>query len=267
MSEWSGRLRALVMAAPDPEMAAAAWAPILAGRADDGNVELGDGTRIEVREGPEHGLIEMQLDASPELAEAAERAGGAADGDAVLLRDPEGWPMRFTRVDEVAPMRLERSTLSHCTLQSADPMGQCDWWQSVGFLLSDTIGEIFGWMRPNPIHHSLAFSKGGATGIHHLAVELPDANALIAAVDGLVAAGEQVEFGPGRHIVGGNLFVYAVDRLGIRWELCCDLERVAPGQEPRRHPEEMRARSVNCFGPRPPASFIEQPGGPGPLSA
>ena len=257
-------LRALMMRRPNRRRPPV-WAPILSGRANGGNVELGDGTRIEVREGPEHGMIEMQLDASPELAEAAERAGGAADGDAVVLHDPEGWPMRFTRVDEVAPMELERSTLSHCTLLSADPMAQCDWWQEVGFLLSDTIGEIFGWMRPNPVHHSLAFSQGGATGIHHLAVELPDANALVAAVDGLVESGERVEFGPGRHIVGGNLFVYVLDSTGIRWELCAELDRLDASTPPNRHPEEMRKRSINTFGVRPPTSFIEQAGGPGPL--
>lgn len=253
------------MAAPDPDAAATAWAAILSGEPDGDVIRLGDDTSIHVVEGPDHGLVEMRLDASPELTETAARAGGETREDGVLLRDPEGWRMQFSSVAEVKPAVVDRAMLSHCTLLSPDPMAQCEWWQTVGFLLSETIGEIFGWMRPNPIHHSLAFARGGAPGIQHLAVELPDANALIAAVDALVAAGEQVEFGPGRHIAGGNLFAYVRDRRGIRWELCAELERWSPDEPARRHPAEMRTRSINTFGPRPPASFIEQPGGPGPL--
>jgi catechol 2,3-dioxygenase-like lactoylglutathione lyase family enzyme len=263
---WNGRLRTLVMAAPDPDAAAAAWAAILAGEADAATIRLGDDTSIVVVDGPHHGLVEMRFDASPELAEAAVRAGGEAAEDGVIVRDPEGWQMRFMPVDAVAPAVVEGAMLSHCTLLSPEPMAQCRWWQTAGFRLSETIGEIFGWMRPNPIHHSLAFARGDATGIQHLAVEFPDANALVAAVDVLVAAGERVEFGPGRHIVGGNLFAYVLDRAGIRWELCAELERWSPDEPVRRHGEEMRGRSVNTFGPRPPASFIEQPGGPGPLT-
>jgi catechol 2,3-dioxygenase-like lactoylglutathione lyase family enzyme len=215
--------------------------------------------------GPQHGLVEIHVDAAPELATAVERAGGAPDGAGLLLRDPDGWAVRFQRVEEVAPLRLERSTLSHCTLASPRPMDQCDYWQGLGFLLSDTIGDVFGWLRPNPVHHSLAFVAGESVQINHLAVELPDANALIAAVDRLVEAGGQVEFGPGRHIVGGNLFAYVLDGTGIRWELCAELDRLDPERPPGRHPLEMRKRSINAFGPRPPASFIEQAGGPGPL--
>lgn len=253
------------MAAPDPPAAARAWAAILSGRPGDAAVELGDGTAIVVVEGPEHGLLEIALDAAQPLLQAVERAGAAPDGDSLLLRDPDGWSVRFAEVAEVAPMRLEAATLSHCTLLSADPMRQCDYWQGVGFRLSETIGEVFGWLRPNPVHHSLAFAAGSEPAIQHLAVELPDAAALIAAVDELVAGGGQVEFGPGRHIVGGNLFAYVLDATGIRWELCAELQRLEPDAPPERHPEEMRGRSINAFGPRPPASFIQQAGGPGPL--
>jgi catechol 2,3-dioxygenase-like lactoylglutathione lyase family enzyme len=207
----------------------------------------------------------MRVDASQPLLEAVEAAGGEPDGDTVLLRDPEGWPVRFAKVANVTPMKLEGATLSHCTLLSPDPMAQCTYWEGVGFRLSETIGEIFGWLRPNPVHHSLAFARGGQVGIQHLAVELPDAASLIAAVDALVAAGGQIEFGPGRHVVGGNLFAYLVDDTGIRWELCAEMQRLEAGEPAKRHPEEMRIRSINSFGPRPPATFIEQPGGPGPL--
>lgn len=254
------------MAAPDPGSAARLWATVLSGTANDATVHLGDGTQIVVIEGPTAGLVEIQLEVCAALAVAAERAGADADGGSLLLADPDGWAVRFDNVANVAPLQLERSTLSHCTLLSPEPMRSCEYWQDLGFRLSESVGDIFGWLRPNPVHHSLAFVSGGQAAIQHLAVELPDAAALIAAVDALVEAGAQVEFGPGRHLVGGNLFVYVVDDLGLRWELCAELRRVPEDEPTIAHPESIRAKSINLFGPRPPLSFIEQAGGPGPLS-
>ena len=61
---------------------------MLSGEADGTTVRLGDDTSIAIVEGPEHGLVEMRVDASQQLLEAVDAAGGEADGDTVLLRDP-----------------------------------------------------------------------------------------------------------------------------------------------------------------------------------
>lgn len=265
MFPWNGRLRRLIMTAPDPAQAAQGWASVLSGRARDQVVELGDDTQIVVVDGPEHGLVEMQFDASDALMETAERAGAEPEGDGLLVHDPDGWAVRLVPVSDVSPLHVKHATLSHCTLLSPDPMGQCAYWQGVGLRLSETIGEVFGWLRPNPVHHTLSFTAAREVGIQHLAVELPDAGSLIAAIDALVGDGGQVEFGPGRHIVGGNLFAYVLEQTGIRWELCAELQRLPADAPTRHHPEEMRVRSINCYGPRPPASFVERPGGPGPI--
>jgi hypothetical protein len=112
----------------------------------------------------------------------------------------------------------------------------------------------------------MAFCANEEANIHHIAVELPDSAAFIAAIDRVVEKGGKLEFGPGRHMVGGNLFAYLRDRHGIRWELCAEMGRLDPDRPPGLLTAEDRGRSVNTFGPPPPATFINEPGGPPPAA-
>ncbi|HEY7618610.1 MAG TPA: VOC family protein [Solirubrobacteraceae bacterium] len=267
MALWNGKLTQVVLTAPDPAAAIADWAPLLGGEAAPDAVHLGDDTRISVIEGDRCGLVEARFLAGPALVAAAQQLGAQDDGTTMTLRDPDGWVVRFEPTDDVRPMKLEAATLSHCTLMSPTPGEQRAHYERVGFLLSDAMGEMFFWLRPNPVHHSLAFVAGPAVGINHLAVELPDAAAFIAAIDAVVAHGGKLEFGPGRHLFGNNLFAYFRDEHGLRWELCAELERRDPLVPPGLHPAEARKRSVNLFGPAPPQSFLQEAGGPGPQPA
>jgi catechol 2,3-dioxygenase-like lactoylglutathione lyase family enzyme len=267
MALWNGKLTELLMTARDPAAAAGYWAGLLGGEADDGGVRLGGDTRIEIAEGPVEALAEMRFEAGSELLGAAEAAGAAtrADGGATLT-DPDGWLLRFSAVAEVEPLEVSSPTLSHCTLGSPSPPGQRAYYERLLFLLSDQLGDIFCWLRPNPIHHSVAFSVSPEANIHHIAIELRDGAAFIAAIDRVVAQGGKLEFGPGRHMVGGNLFAYLRDDYGIRWELCAEMGRLAADRPPGLFTPEDRKRSVNTFGPPPPESFIREPGGPPPVS-
>jgi catechol 2,3-dioxygenase-like lactoylglutathione lyase family enzyme len=267
MALWNGKLCELLMTARDPAATASYWADLLGGEAEDGAVLLGGDTRIDLVEGGGEALAEERFEAGGELFCAAEAAGATRDSDgSALLTDPDGWRLRLSAVDEVGPLTVEGPTLSHCTLGSPSPPRQRAFYEDLLFLLSDQLGDVFCWLRPNPVHHSLAFSANAEVGIHHIAVELPDSAAFIRAIDRVVANGVKLEFGPGRHMVGGNLFAYFRDRYGIRWELCAEMGRLAPDRPPGLLTAEDRARSVNTFGPPPPASFIHEPGGPAPAS-
>lgn len=269
MPLWNGRLTEILLTANRPREASGHWAELLGGEADDGGVLLAGESRIRVCEGPAEALAEAHFEASPELISAAAEPGGtpAAANGVRTVTDPDGWVLRLSEVEAVAPPALDGPILSHLTLDSPNPSRQRDWYSARGFLLSDALGEIFYWLRPNPIHHSVAFSAAEHAAVHHLALELPDRAAFIEAIDRVVAKGGKLEFGPGRHLVGGNLFAYLRDRYGLRWELCSELGRLQPDDPPNLRRAEDRARSVNTFGPPPPRSFIEEPGGPPPAGA
>jgi len=254
MALWNGKLTEIVMTAREPAPTAEYWAALLGGEAEGTAVRLGGDTRIAIVEGPQEALAEVRFQAGPEL------------GAPLTVTDPDGWQLRFDPVDEVEPIELDSPTLSHCTLGSPSPPGQRAFYEGLAFLLSDQLGDIFCWLRPNPVHHSMAFAKSAEANINHLAVELPDSAAFIAAIDRVVAQGGKLEFGPGRHMVGNNLFAYLRDRHGIRWELCAEMLRLDPDHPPGMFTPEDRKRSVNTFGPPPPESFIKEPGGPGPAA-
>jgi hypothetical protein len=245
MALWNGKLVEIVMTAREPAATAEYWAALLGGEPDGDAVLLGGGTRIRVTEGPQEALAEARFEAGPELR-------AAADG-ALTVTDPDGWRLRFDPVDEVEPLDLSSPTLSHCTLGSPSPPSQRAFYESLTFLLSDQLGDMFCWLRPNPVHHSMAF----ATTRSIAAMKAPASGSSTA---------RWLMFGSGRHMVGNNLFAYLRDRHGIRWELCAEMARLEPDRPPGMYTPEDRKRSVNTFGPPPPESFIKEPGGPGPAA-
>jgi hypothetical protein len=71
--------------------------------------------------------------------------------------------------------------------------------------------------------------------------------------------GHAIEYGPGRHAPGHQLFLYLREpSSGLRLELFTDMAHIDDDEafHPMRR-EIDRARSVNVWGPAPPASFLE----------
>lgn len=265
MTLWNGKLSGIAMTATDPADAVEYWSGLLGGEPDGDAIALAGGTRIDVVEGGAEALGEARFEAGPELLAAAKAEGATLDGSGpATLVDPDGWPLRLLPVAAAAPLELNGPTLSHLTLNSPSPAGQRGFYERLLFRLSDQLGEIFCWLRPNPIHHSIAFAARPQANVNHIAIELPDRSSFIGAIDGVIAGGVKLEFGPGRHMVGGNLFAYFRDRYGIRWELCAELARVDPDHAPGLFSAEDRGRSVNTYGPPPPPSFLQEQGGPAP---
>jgi catechol 2,3-dioxygenase-like lactoylglutathione lyase family enzyme len=242
---WPGWLREVVVRAPDPDDAARYYAEILGAAASGNVVELGSATRIVIEEGAP-GLALARLDVAADL--------GLSDG---IVTDADGWRLSLESRPAIPELASDpEPRLGHLTFLSPDPLGQEGFYSALDFRLSEALGTMFRWMRCNPIHHTFAFQRAPEPQLHHLAIELPDRAALVAACDRLADLDHAIEFGPGRHAVGGNLFAYFLDRHGLRIELFCELRRVAhPEEPPLLHDEEFRVKSINVWGPKPPESF------------
>jgi catechol 2,3-dioxygenase-like lactoylglutathione lyase family enzyme len=256
VSAWRARLAALTLSAPDPLAAAAEWAVLLGGRARGERVLLDAGTRIIVERGPP-ALRRIHFEADAGVLGAAGAPGSRAD-----MRDPDGRHVSFSVVDAPTRTAPVAPMLGHVSLTSLDPDRSSATYEYLGFSLSDALGDSFSWLRCNDVHHSVAF-KPGPPGVHHLGVEYPDRQSFVDAIDRVAATGLRLEFGPGRHMIGGSLFAYVRDRHGLRWELFCEIERI--GAEGRPVPllgPADRWRTVNVWGPQPPESFLREPGSP-----
>jgi hypothetical protein len=83
---------------------------------------------------------------------------------------------------------------------------------TLGFRISDWIEDYFTFLRCSPDHHTVNFVSGvGPSFMHHIAFELVDWAHLQRACDLLARHQRPIIWGPGRHGVGHNVFVYHRD--------------------------------------------------------
>lgn len=122
--------------------------------------------------------------------------------------------------------------------------------EGLGFRASDIVetspGDWLGvWTRAGELHHDLGFlrCRPGDT-LHHLAWTMESFDHLKVAADHLARAGLELETGPGRHGVGGNLYAYFWTPSGNRYELSAEMPRL-PGS--RIEPNVRSTVSFNSF--------------------
>lgn len=193
------------------------------------------------------------------LAELAERLGtGIDDVDGVPgfeLTDPDGNRVRFhdviSRAGEALgdgarrPLRYQ-----HATFATADLAAMIDFYVgTVGFRLSDLMGEEFGWFRSSADHHTLAAVESGGRGLDHFSFDVAGWDDLKVWCDRLAAQGVDVTWGPGRHGPGNNLFIMFDDPAGNHVELSAEMEQFHDEQadHPTRHWRPV-PRSINLWG-------------------
>lgn len=191
-------------------------------------------------------------------------AGRMAE-DELRVEGPDGLTFAFLRPEPGRPRRsgpapLELTRLGHITFWSPEPLAAANWCcERLGFRVSERLSEEFIWLRCNRDHHTVAFAHGPRVGVHHVAFEVPGWLEMLRLCDHLREMGQPVEFGPGRHGPGNNLFIYFLDPWGVRFEIFCDLRRIdhEEGYVAPVHQIDP-GKSANRWGPRPPASFAGQ---------
>jgi catechol-2,3-dioxygenase len=108
----------------------------------------------------------------------------------------------------------------------------------LGFRWSDTIGDFFTFLRCNADHHAINLMRSVKKhGLFHVAFEMRDIVHLKDALDHLASREIRLQWGPGRHGAGHNIFTYHHDPDGNLVELFTEIDKIydeATGQfEPR----------------------------------
>ena len=127
--------------------------------------------------------------------------------------------------DRVTPRRIGHVVYSVADLGDEETRFYCD---RLGFRLTDTITETGTFMRAegSTYHHNLFFVKAGPNiCFNHVAFE-------VLSIDQVLMGGMYLEerdwesaIGPGRHIVGGNVFWYFKNPCGGDSEYFADMDR------------------------------------------
>ena len=137
-----------------------------------------------------------------------------------------------------------------------------------GFRTSDWIEEVFVFMRCNTDHHTVNFLSAARPGLFHLAFELRDASHLIQSCDLLGKEMLRIDWGPGRHGPGHNLYTYHRDPEGNIVELFAELDvmdsedlgyfdpRPYHRDSPQRPKTWVFSPQIDIWGAPPPADFM-----------
>ena len=98
----------------------------------------------------------------------------------------------------------------------------------LGFQVSDVIdGGIGCFLRCSTDHHNLLVMPAPVPCMNHYAMEMDDLDAIGLAGTRVVAERPEASvYGPGRHVLGANLFWYLLDPAGGMFELFADMDQI-----------------------------------------
>lgn len=191
---------------------------------------LGDEV-VVLRPGPAQRCVGLSLhiDSNTDLAAAAKTLGAKGIkseersgvtprmAKALVFNDPNGSQVelfsdterlpRVAAVHEAAPIKL-----GHIAFMVRDAQQMVEFYTTVlGFRVSDWAGDFFAFLRCGPDHHTVNFLRGDQQRLHHFAFELKDWAHVQRACDHLGEKDVQIVWGPGRHGIGHNIFIYHFD--------------------------------------------------------
>lgn len=162
--------------------------------------------------------------------------------------------------EALPPSALRPRRLGHVNLLAPDPPEVARLLaEAYGMKLSERLGERFYFLRFRTEHHNMAVRPGAGSGAHHIAFEVNGWESYRVILDHLADLGLKVEYGPGRHAPGRNLFVYLRDpSSGLRLELFADMAHIQDEESyvPKVWSPSDRPNTVNRWGPAPPESFL-----------
>ncbi len=173
---------------------------------------------------------------------------------AIAIRDPDGNEIHFGLVAEHnKPCGTGLvARLQHVVVASRQTRRLSEFYQNVlGFASSDNVvtdaGELkTAFLRCGPEHHSFAVFQASSDRFDHHCYEAGDWSLIRDWGDHFSALNVKIEWGPGRHGPGNNLFMFVHDRDGNWLEISAELEIVAADRAAGTWPES--ERTLNLWG-------------------
>ncbi|HEY8507417.1 MAG TPA: VOC family protein [Steroidobacteraceae bacterium] len=145
---------------------------------------------------------------------------------------PDGLPFEISSDVARGPRReLQRwegvpQRISHVVLHSPDHVAMVQFLtETLGFRISDWLGDFMCFLRCNSAHHRLAILPGPAC-LNHVAYDVPTVDDMMRGVHRLKQNNIPIRWGPGRHKAGNNTFSYFTTPNGFGIEYTSELEEV-----------------------------------------
>ena len=169
------------------------------------------------------------------LAQAHELTRDPAGGFGLKFKDPHGRIFQVVHGDarrpDGAPVQDRPIRLTHVVLNShAVDETQGFLQEALGFRLADRTG-IMAFMNCSGDHHTIAFGITDNDALNHIAFLMPDFESVMRGGGRMKDAGFPIQWGPGRHGPGNNLFNYFIDPFGVVIEYTAEVEQIDDGYQ------------------------------------
>jgi catechol 2,3-dioxygenase-like lactoylglutathione lyase family enzyme len=167
-------------------------------------------------------------------AELASAGGGYGFG----CKDPEGrnlaFACNFADHAEAAADADRPRKITHVNLNVADFEASVAFFTDVlGFRVIDDNTPLWFLHCANADHHSVVFARTGLSTLNHIAFEMTDADAVMRGIGRMRDAGYPLEWGPGRHGAGNNVFGYFCGPDEVPLEYTAEVLQIDESYQPR----------------------------------
>ena len=154
------------------------------------------------------------------------------DDKAFALQDPDGNWLTFGVEEKNSPQAELPARLQHFAFATTNIEEMVDFYQNtIGYLISDNVFDEnkklkTAFLRSDNEHHSLAIFQAKEKWFDHHCYESSNWNAIRDWADHLSTFDIPLQWGPGRHGPGNNLFIFIHDPDGNWLEISAELQVV-----------------------------------------
>jgi catechol 2,3-dioxygenase-like lactoylglutathione lyase family enzyme len=153
------------------------------------------------------------------------------------FKDPEGRNIAIVcgvkDHSDTADKRDRPRKLSHVNINSGDSEATFACYRdALGFKLTDTTRRL-RFMACNGDHHSMVLGFAGGPTLNHIAFEMPDLESVMRGAGRLRDDGRPIEWGPGRHGPGNNVFCYFLGPEDMPVEYTAEMQQIDASHRPR----------------------------------
>ncbi len=123
--------------------------------------------------------------------------------------------------------------LSHININAGDSEASFRFYRdALGFTLTDTTRRL-RFLSCNSDHHSVVLGFAGGPTLNHIAFEVPDLDSVMRGAGRMRLDGRPIEWGPGRHGPGNNVFCYFLGPEDLPVELTAEMQQIDATHRPR----------------------------------